>query len=339
MSISSGLVPRSRRPIVWVLVLAVIAAVAAIAWAAGAGGAPGVVASPSPSEQLPPSPRPIPTATFAPTPTATFAPTPTATPIPTPAADRLTVLLIGTDSSAARRAHGDGVNTDAIHVVSISADRSQLSIVSLPRDTVDIPMSDGSLWSGKVNAMYGALGAEGLRDALETLYGIEIDRYVAIDMDDFVRIIDAIGGIDITLPAPIYDPLMDWGLAAGTHHLDGGTALRFARTRYGDDDYARSARQQQVLLALRDRVLALDEPIDVSALLEGLGSLDTDMTPSDHATFVDVAFAGIDGEVAAIVLGPPRFALFEGIEGPARGWVMIPDVEEIRREVQSLIAD
>jgi LCP family protein required for cell wall assembly len=259
--------------------------------------------------------------------------------MPTPSAERITVLVIGTDSSAARRAGGEGVNADAIHVVSVSPDRSQLAIVSLPRDTVDLPMPDGSLWTGKVNALYGALGAEGVRDALETLYGIEIDRYVAIDMDDFVRIVDAVGGIDIALAEPVYDPSIDWGLAAGTHHLDGATALRFARTRYGDDDYARNARQQQVLVALRDRLLALDEPIDVAALLGALGSLDTDMTPADHATLIDAASAGTDADVATIVLRPPRFAHFEGIEGPVRGWVMIPNVEEIRAAVQSLIAD
>jgi len=319
-----------RRPAM-LLVLVGIAGIAVIAWAAGIGRAPELAADPTRSQRSTLSPRP--------SPTATVAPTPTATPIPTPVAERLTVLVIGTDSSAARRARGEGVNADAIHVVSVSPDRSQLAIVSLPRDTVDLPMPDGSLWTGKVNALYGALGAEGVRDALETLYGIEIDRYVAIDMDDFVRIVDAIGGIDIALAEPVYDPSIDWGLAAGTHHLDGTTALLFARTRKGDDDYARSARQQQLVVAMRDRLLEPDDPIDVAALLGALGSLDTDLTPADHATLIDAASAATDADVSAIVLQPPRFALFEGIEGPVRGWVMIPNVEEIRAAVQLLIAD
>jgi LCP family protein required for cell wall assembly len=258
--------------------------------------------------------------------------------MPTPTSERLTVLVIGTDSSSDRQSRGDGVNADAIHVVSISADRSQLAIVSLPRDTVDLPMPDGSTWTSKVNALYTVRGPEGLRDALETLYGIDIDRYLAIDMDDFVRIVDALGGVDITLSEPVYDPSIGWGLDAGTHHLDGATALRFARTRYGDDDYARNARQQAMLAALRDRLLSR-EPIDVGALLDSLASLDTDLTPTDHATFIDAALAGGDAEMAMLVLRPPRFALFEGIEGPARGWVMIPNIPEIRAAVQALFAD
>ena len=324
----------SRRSVA-LLALVAVAAIAAIAWGVGVGRSPQLATGPGPTQSPSPSPAPTPTATAAPTPTATSNPTPS----PTPSAERLTVLVIGTDSSAVRRAGGEGVNADAIHVVSISPDRSKLVIVSLPRDTVDIPMPDGSVWTGKVNALYAALGAEGVRGAMETLYGIEIDRYVAIDMDDFVRIVDAIGGIDITLSDPFYDPSLQWGLAAGTHHLDGPTALRFTRTRYGDDDYARSARQQQALVALRDRLLALDETIDVAALLGALGSLDTDLRPADYATFIDAASAAAGADVAAVVLKPPRFAIFEGIEGSARGWVMIPNVEEIRAAVKSLMAD
>jgi LCP family protein required for cell wall assembly len=104
--------------------------------------------------------------------------------------------------------------------------------------------------------------------AMETVsynLNIPIDHYILVDFGAFIRIIDILGGIDIEVPYDINDPEypdMNYGydpfyLSAGLQHLDGTTALKYARTRHQDSDFQRAARQQQVLMAVRNKALSL----------------------------------------------------------------------------------
>ena len=93
----------------------------------------------------------------------------TATPIPLDQAllsRRVTFLLIGTDQNAGRKAAGETPLTDAMVVLSISADHKRLTMVSVPRDTVDVPLPNGQTWHNKLNALYERDGVDTLRDAL-----------------------------------------------------------------------------------------------------------------------------------------------------------------------------
>src|SRR3990172_3552988 len=90
-------------------------------------------------------------------------------------------------------------------VISVSPDQSRIAILSLPRDTVDMPLAGGGVYRGKVNGIADALGVEALRGAMATLLGAPIDRYIAVDMDDFAWMVDAVGGIDIEVARPIVD--------------------------------------------------------------------------------------------------------------------------------------
>ena len=92
------------------------------------------------------------------------------------------------------------------------------------------------------------------------LIGEPIHYTAAINLDGFERMINLVGGVDVNVERAISDPVYDWFnntygfyLSAGPHHLDGRTALAFVRSRYGagDNDFTRSSRQQQLLVALR----------------------------------------------------------------------------------------
>ncbi len=98
---------------------------------------------------------------------------------------RWTVLYVGTDLNATREAEGTAPNTDALMLASLSADQSQLTLISLPRDTVDVPLADGGTWPEKINSLYVQRGIDELVGAMETLYGVPIDAYLVLDMDDF----------------------------------------------------------------------------------------------------------------------------------------------------------
>lgn len=296
-----------------------------------------------------PSPTPSPTASPTATPSPTPAATPTPTPVPTPAPRafdeellhrRLTILVAGEDQSAAREAAGYTVtNTDALMVVSISPNQSQIVMLSLPRDTVDVPLADGRIYHGKINAIMSVFGLAALKGSVSALLDVPIDAYVKIDMDDLVTLVDAVGGVDVDVTTWVVDTRLKLQIPPGPAHLDGQTALSYTRTR-ADSDYARAARQQQVVLAL---VRAYADPAtqwSLPDLLASMRALDTDLDLARLPSYVAIARRSVSAALTATVLEPPRFSLFVGVEpGTARGWVMIPNIAEMRAYAHELIGD
>jgi LCP family protein required for cell wall assembly len=191
-------------------------------------------------------------------------------PFATPAApnDRITVLFTGIDKNVDRN-HS---LTDTLLIVSVDPTTGQAAMVSFPRDLAGFPMYGGGTYDGKINSLMSY--AAGHRPAypdgplptlakeLSYLLGIPINYYAAVDLDGFPRLIDAVGGVTVTVDKAINDTFYDWldgsprgfFLSAGTHKLDGRTALAFVRSRYADNDFARAARQQQLLVALQKKL-------------------------------------------------------------------------------------
>jgi LCP family protein required for cell wall assembly len=264
-----------------------------------------------------------------PSPSPTLAPSPTATLNEALLGSRLTVLVIGLDTSEARRSQGMGANSDTLILASVSADQSEVTLISLPRDTVDIPMPDGSTWPSKVNAIYDQLGVDALVDAVATLFGVPVDGYVQIDMDDLVVLVEAVDGVDVDPPDALDDPIVDLHLEPGRQTLDGPTTLAYVRTRI-DTDYGRAARQQEVLLDLVARHVSPETDVDVPALRDGLNSFETDLPLDDLPTLLEIGRRAQPATVTREVLQPPRFITFEGDAGDGRGYVLVPDVEAIR---------
>jgi LCP family protein required for cell wall assembly len=250
---------------------------------------------------------------------------------------RWTVLYVGTDHNASREAAGEPVNTDALLLVSLSADQSRLTLVSLPRDTVDLPLADGSTYEHKINGLYREQGMDALVGAMEELYGVPIDAHVLLDMDDFATLVSALGGITVSPPEPLVDPKVDLDLAAGEQEIDGPTTLSYVRTRV-DQDYGRMARQQEVVMALVSGLVDPEADIDLRTVLDGLDSLETDLPMEQLPTLIELARRATDAQVEKLVIGPPLIT-FEGDRGDGRGYVLEPDVEAIRDEVQGLIGE
>jgi LCP family protein required for cell wall assembly len=298
---------------------------------------PVAVATPSPTPEPTPSPSPTPE----PTPTPSPTPVPTPTPIPLNEAllhQRITVLFAGLDANDDRRTRATSFNTDAIVVASIDGAHSQVSTVALPRDTVNLPLANGLTYTGKVNSLYANYGIEGLRGALEATYLIDIDYYVMLDMSDFGRLITALDGVQVDVPTRMIDYKIGLDLQPGTQILSGNDALRYVRTRV-DTDYGRAGRQQQLVIALVRELLNPPGDIDLLALAGSLGSLETDLPLDDLPTLLEVGRQSINAEIVSQTLRPPRFALFEGIEDGPRGWIMIPNLAEMRAYVQAVMGD
>jgi LCP family protein required for cell wall assembly len=250
---------------------------------------------------------------------------------------RWTVLYVGTDLNASRESRAEAAKADALMLVSLSADQSELTLVSLPRDTVDVPLADGGTWDGKINSLYHEVGTEALVGAMEALYGVPIDAHVVLDMDDFVVFVDAAGGIQVAPSDPIADPIVDLDMDAGRQPVDGATALSYVRTRV-DEDYGRMRRQQEVIMAVVTRLVDPASGTDLRGVLDGLDSLETDLPLDELPTLVELARRASEAEVHQLIIKPPLIT-FEGDRGDGRGYILEADVDGIRAEVQGLIGE
>ncbi len=181
--------------------------------------------------------------------------------------ERINVLLMGID----RRPGEPFISrTDTMMLMSIDPQNEAASILSIPRDLYVVIPGYGR---DRINTafVYGSTGnnpAGGAQLSMQTVeynLGVPVDHYVLVDFSAVIQGVDAIGGIDVYVPYEIYDPNfpdMNYGYAplyipAGSQHFDGETALKYARTRHQDSDFYRARRQQQVVLAVRDKVLGL----------------------------------------------------------------------------------
>ena len=267
---------------------------------------------------------------------------PTATPSPTPIpldkallGRRVTFLVLGTDQNAVRRAAGSQPLTDSMIVVSVNATHTRLTMISVPRDTVDVPLPDGTVWQEKLNALYQAKGIDVMREAFDRLLGVKIDYTVVIDMDDFVALVDAFSGVDVTVAEAINDPSIHFRIAAGHQHLDGATALGYSRSRHTTNDFARADRQQQVLLALLAKFNDPTAKVDVLSLITGLKNLKTDIPRTEIPTIAEIARRSKAATVTRAVLQPPQFYEVQ-LSGP-RGYILLPKLALIRAYVQPLM--
>jgi LCP family protein required for cell wall assembly len=174
------------------------------------------------------------------------------------------ILVMGLDS---RDGEGYVTRSDSILVIGVNPEETGVALLSIPRDLFISVPEYGLERINTVN-MLGELespgyGPELLKDSLSLSFGITIDSYVRLDFRAFEAMIDAVNGIDVDVSYTIIDnayPTDDYGTRTvrfdpGMQHMDGATALVYARTRHSDDDYRRAERQQQILQAFTDKLI------------------------------------------------------------------------------------
>src|SRR5215210_5225908 len=202
-------------------------------------------------------------------------------PIASPLTGGMNLLIVGVDERAGHPE--EGVRSDTLILVHFDALGRWVNMLSIPRDTrVELP----DIGSTKINTAYGqgyagaetlyrpgttpqqggmALAAQTVERLLELRErGQHVDAIAQINFDGFAKVIDVLGGVDIDVPAPIVDdeyPTPDFGITRiefqpGMQHMDGATALIYARTRHADSDFGRAERQQQVLRAIAAKLRA-----------------------------------------------------------------------------------
>ena len=253
-----------------------------------------------------------------PSPADTSSATPSSSPTATaaPITGAFTVLLLGSDDDS--KFSGDHVLTQSMILVRVVPSTKQVTMLSIPRDLY-VPLSTGG--SGKIDGAYSYGGAGAAVATVARDFGVHIDDYIWIGLLGLVKLIDAIGGIDVVTSNPVLDdyyPADIYGnypygyeriaVLGGPQHLDGLHAMQYVRSRHGDlqSDLGRSQRQQQVLIAIRQKAKQLS-PEDLPVISQALGGeLKTSMSLTKVAQLLPVAstFDNLDA-INQIILAPP----------------------------------
>jgi LCP family protein required for cell wall assembly len=246
----------------------------------------------------------------------------------TPVDGRYNIMLLGADSGRDRF----GIRPDSISVISINAATGQAVNIGLPRNLQHVGFVAGSPmlkvypngWNCGfeclINAIYKNVmdshqdlypdavkrgstpGVEATRDAVQYVTGLKIQSYVMVDMAAFSSLIDALGGIDINVQQrlPIggqKDDLSDvkgW-IEAGQQHMNGYTALWYARSRHSTNDYDRMRRQHEV----EDQVLKQMDPANVLGRVQQIMSAGKELVKTDIPSGMLFEYKNLAGKAKA----------------------------------------
>jgi len=247
-----------------------------------------------------------------------------------------TVLLLGSDDDA--KFVPERLNTQSMILVRVDPNTKQATMLSIPRDLwVQIPNQG---W-GKISWAYQEGGTQAAIAAVESNFQVHVDDYVWIGLNGLVRLVDKLGGVNLQVTNPVMDnyypadlnttdPYGYYRVAVlpGATHMDGVHALQYVRSRHGDarGDFARSERQQQLLLALKAEAAHLNAA-DLPSLASAFnGEIKTSIGLDKARALISIANDFSGPNVQRIVLVPPY---------TSDGWVagqsvVLPDWNQIR---------
>ena len=228
--------------------------------------------------------------------------------------DPFYMVLIGVDKDEARAEGNEygsadsAYRTDTILLARVDPTEKQVTLVSIHRDTL---IDFGSYGKQKINSAYsigserkeaGEEGVSGASYTVETISkfaGVPIAHYAEIDLDQFISVVDTIGGVEVNVPVDVYDPEYTGAdIKAGVQTLNGDQALKLCRARhaydkYGDGDVYRAANQRMVIGAILKKVLASD-PVTIASTVTTLAdAVQTDLSISDIVSLA-TQFQGFD---------------------------------------------
>jgi len=270
------------------------------------------------------------------------------------------ILLIGIGGEG-----HDGENlTDTMIVASIDNDNNLVPMLSIPRDLFVENEMVG--WGTRINGVYEwvyestgdkEIAMNELINEVENVVGMEIHYYAKVDFQGFEDIVDAVGGVDVTLDYDFYDPYYPadpgtgaiydpFSLSAGEHTLDGEDALKYVRSRKTTSDFDRAKRQQNVITAIKNKALSLGFLLNPSKIQNTIAAIskhfETNMTISEMINFASMAEDFNSNSILTQVLNDEAYSTGGFLYTPDReeyggAFVLIPfaeDFSEIQRFAQ-----
>jgi len=242
-----------------------------------------------------------------------------------------TVLLLGSDNDS--KFVQDQYNTQSMILVRVDPSTKSVTMLSIPRD-LWVPMPGGGM--GKISTASHTGGLPAAVSVVESNFKVHVDDYVWIGLEGLIKLIDAMGGVNLEITNPVLDDFYPadintsspYGyyrvaLMPGAVHLDGVHALQYVRSRHGDlrGDFARSERQQELLLAMKDQA----KHVSIADLPDLASALDNEVKTSMSLQRVRQLVSVLDqyngSNIKRVVLVPPYTS-----EGWADGQsVVFPD--------------
>lgn len=213
--------------------------------------------------------------------------------------NRWDILILGIRGEDDENAEEAGaLLSDTVMVLSYDEITKKASLISIPRD---LYVRIYGTKKDKINSAYeiGILRKNSLgftKKLISRITGVYIDNAIVLDFSSFQTIIDDLGGIDIELDEPFIEK-QQWGyefnLSAGFNHLDGQTALYYARSRFSSSDFDRAQRQQKIILAIKNKILELNlltDPIKSLSILSSIRkNTETDLNIWDANGLLDLS--------------------------------------------------
>lgn len=274
--------------------------------------------------------------------------------------DRLNILLLGGDFGVGRT----GIRTDTMITVSIDPKTGEAAMFQVPRNWTYSPLPEGhGIWDCNcypelINELWiqgeqhpeafpgpSEPPANAVKGVISEFLGIPIHYYALVNLDGFVDIIDAIGGVDIYVPEQIVDdeyPLLDGTLTRlvieqGQQHMDGVEALAYARTRHADSDYFRMSRQRCVLEAAMEQTDPTSLLLNFGKFAEVIKETTTTDIPVDLLPKLVELLPSVEiEEVVSVRFIPPEYHLkFRDDGKPGR----IANIDLVHEHVQLVIDD
>jgi LCP family protein required for cell wall assembly len=245
-------------------------------------------------------------------------------------------LLLGSDDDA--KFPADRLNTQSMILMRVDPTTKQATMLSIPRD-LWVPIPNQGV--GKISTAFQLGGAKAAIAAVESNFRVHVDDYVWIGLNGLVKLIDQIGGVNVFVTNPVMDDFYPMDLnpngnpydyyrvavLPGSNHLDGVHALQYVRSRHGDQrgDFARSERQQQLLLAIKSQAKHWNVA-NLPALANAMnGEIKTSIGIDRLRALLAIANEFDGNNIHRIVLVPPFTA-----EGYAAGQdVLFPNWGEI----------
>lgn len=272
---------------------------------------------------------------------------------------KVNTLILGLDT----REGGGTKNTDTIIVAAYGVEDASVALISLPRD---LWVNYDSSSAGKINAAYFHGGVDLAADVVAGVLGIPIHYYAVIDFSAFEEIIDALGGIEVCVERafddysypvpgrenlyPISSRYEHLHFEAGCQKMDADRALKFSRSRMagGEEgtDFARTKRQQKVILAAIDKFLSIEtllNPVKVAQLYGKFSKLvETNGTLGEVKTALDIARAFKGQGVQTLVVDPEGGLVYPPANRILYGgaYVLLPvggDFSKIHERVTNLL--
>jgi LCP family protein required for cell wall assembly len=274
--------------------------------------------------------------------------------------ERLNILLIGGDFGQGRT----GIRTDTMITVSIDPVTGETAMFSVPRNWTYSPLPEGmGVWDCNcypelINELWiagetypeafpgpGTPSANAVKGVIGEFLGIDIDYYAMVNLDGFVDIVDALGGIDIYVPSKVIDenyPHEDGSVErieidAGWQKMDGHIALAYARTRHQDSDYFRMNRQRCVIEAMMQQADPVSLILNFGSLADVIKrTMTTDIPLEALPQLIELLPAVDIDNVVSVRFIPPEYHLKYRDDGkPGR----VANIDLVHEHVQLVIKD